>query len=83
MGVFEFLAIMVVVSTIGKVVTSFGDRRALPPASASNSEDVEALRMAVSDLGTRLHRLEEERDFYKELLEASPDARALRAPPSE
>jgi len=83
MGVFEFLAVMVVVSTIGKVVTAFGDRRALPPAAASSSDEVEALREAVGDLGTRLHRLEEERDFYKDLLEAPPTPRSIQAPDKE
>ena len=61
-------------------MTAFGERRALPPAAASTSDDVAALREAVGDLGTRLHRLEEERDFYKELLEAPPKARSLQAP---
>jgi hypothetical protein len=78
MGVFEFLTVLVVVSTIGKVVTSLSGRRALPPAAASTSDDVEALREVVGDLGTRLHRLEEERDFYKQLLEAPPEVRGLQ-----
>ena len=83
MGVFEFLAVLVVVSTIGKVVTSFGDRRALAPVAASSSDEVEALRDAVGDLGTRLHRLEEERDFYKDLLEAPRNPRSIQAPDME
>lgn len=83
MGLWEFLAIAAIASTIGKVITSFSDRRALPPADATAAQDVDALRSAVSDLGTRLHRLEEERDFYKDLLEASPGARSLRAPEGE
>ena len=83
MGVFEFLTVMVVVTTIGKVATSFADRRALPPADASTSDDVEQLRAVVGDFDTRLHRLEEERDFYKELLDAQPKARSLKAPDRE
>lgn len=83
MGVFEFVIVLVVVSTIGKVVTDYNDRRALPPPSSAPPEEIEALREAVADLGTRLHRLEEERDFYKELLEASPERKALEAPNTE
>jgi hypothetical protein len=82
-GVFEFLAIAVVVSTIGKVVSVIADRRALPPAAPSSSDEVEALRDAVGDLGTRLDRLEEERDFYKALLDAPPKARSLQVPDVE
>jgi hypothetical protein len=74
MGVFEFIVVLVTISTIGRVVTSFGQRRALPKGSTTTSEEVEELREAVSELGTRLHRLEEERDFYRNLLEA-PDGR--------
>jgi hypothetical protein len=82
MGVFEFVIVLVIITTIGKVVTDFNDRRAMPPASSASPDDVEALREAVADLGTRLHRLEEERDFYKDLLEASPDRRTLEPPHS-
>ncbi len=78
LGVFEFVLVLVVVTTIGKVVTAFADRRALPPPGPSASPpEVEALRDAVADLGTRLHRLEEERDFYKDLLEAPREPRSL------
>jgi len=83
MGVFEFLIVAVVVSAISKTVTAVADRRALPAVDSARSEEVDALRDAVADLGTRLHRLEEERDFYKNLLEAPPGAPSLRAPETE
>lgn len=80
MGVFEFVVVLVVVSTIGKVVTAFADQRALPPTGGSTAgSEIESLRESVADLGTRLHRLEQERDFYKELLEAPRAARTIGA----
>ena len=82
MGVFEFVIVLVVVSTIGKVVTEVAERRALPPPSGTASpQQVEALRDEIADLGARLHRLEEERDFYKDLLD-SPQKRDALKPPS-
>lgn len=77
MGVFEFVIVLVVVSTIAKIVTDFGDRRALPPAGTASSGEIDALRDAIADLGSRVHQLEEERDFYRELLEAPPESRGL------
>jgi hypothetical protein len=70
--------VLVVVTTIGKVVTEYNDRRALPPAGGSASPgEIDSLRDEVADLGARLHRLEEEQDFYKDLLGAPPENRSL------
>lgn len=41
-----------------------------------SSEDVRRLQEALDDLGTRVNTLEEERDFYRALIE-SPDARRI------
>lgn len=72
---------LVVVSTIGKVVSDITNSRRLPPGPGTgHREEIDELRDAVGDLGTRLHKLEEERDFYRELLEAPRDIRKL--PPS-
>lgn len=80
MGVFEFVIVLVGISTLGKVVTEINDRRALPPANGGgDAQEVEALREVVADLGTRLHRLEEERDFYRNLLEAPRESSALES----
>lgn len=69
MGVFEFVLLIVLITTIGKVVEARSDRtkggKTLPPASA----DVQHLEEMLGDLNGRLTRLEEERDFYRALLE--------------
>jgi len=68
LGVFDFD--FVVVSTIGKVVIHCNDRRALPSIGNSASPgQIDALCDEVGDLGARLHRLEDERDSCKDLLE--------------
>lgn len=81
MSVFAFVVVLVVVSTIGKVATEFAANQRLPPGVTASSEDVEMLRDAVADMSTRLHKLEEERDFYRQLLEApdDPPTRGIRA----
>lgn len=71
MGVFEFIIALVVISTIGKVLTDRlprGKPQAQPPSLPPG--EVERIHEALEDLSGRLMRLEEERDFYRELLEA-------------
>lgn len=77
-GVFEFVLLIVLISTAGKVLTSRSSRPRLPPGA--RPEDVEQLNDAVSELHARLTRLEEERDFYRALLD-SPDRKTLPEPP--
>lgn len=81
MGVFEFIIILVVISTIGKAVSDRRWRRD-PPGKLPRSEpaELERIRETVDELGGRLARLEEERDFYKELLD-SPRSRGVISPP--
>jgi len=78
-GVFEFVLLIVLITTIGKVVGTRTERRRLP--EGVRQRDVDQLNEAVSDLSTRLSKLEEERDFYRALLE-SPDRKSLPEPPS-
>jgi hypothetical protein len=79
-GVFEFILLIVLISTIGKVLMSWSGRpKSLPGASP---QDVDRLNEAVSDLHTRMTKLEEERDFYRALLE-SPNRASLPEPPEE
>jgi hypothetical protein len=79
-GLFEFILLLVLISTVGKVLMSRSGRpKPLPGASP---EDVDRLNEAVSDLHTRLTKLEEERDFYRALLE-SPNRESLPEPPPE
>ena len=82
MGVFEFIIILVVISTVGKLISDRRPRRDprgdLPRGGAR--AELERIRETVDDLGGRLLRLEEERDFYKELLD-SPRSRGTISPP--
>ena len=78
-GVFEFVLLIVLITTIGKVITTRSERRRLP--DGVRQQDVDRLNEAVSDLSTRLSKIEEERDFYRALLE-SPDRKSLPEPPS-
>ena len=84
LGVFEFVLLMVLISTIGKVLS---DRRARPelPGSAHPlpPAELEAMREAMDDLGARLGRLEEERDFYRDLLESPERPLSIRPPTME
>ncbi len=81
MGVFEFIIVLVIISTVGKVVSGRRARRDprgdLPQGGRA---EVERIRDSVDDLGGRLTRLEEERDFYRELLD-SPGSPGAISPP--
>ena len=81
MGVFAFIIILVLISTVGKVMSDRLPRRdprgELPKGARA---ELERIRDTVDDLGGRLVRLEEERDFYKELLN-SPGRRSAISPP--
>jgi hypothetical protein len=72
-GIFEFILLITLISTVGKVLT---DRRQPPPPpppqdrSALPPGEVERMREAVEELAERVGRLEEERDFYRELLDS-------------
>lgn len=66
MGIFEFIVILVLITTIGEVVKARAGRPApLPPERPEDG----ALESTVEELNRRLLRLEEERDFYRALLE--------------
>lgn len=84
LGVFEFIILLVLISTAGKVLSQRIPRErrseALPGPSVS---DVEGIREALDELNNRVVRLEEERDFYKALLESPERRRELRGPAPE
>jgi len=63
---------LVAITTGGRIVTRLigrRDFRRVDPSPQDRAE-IEALRASVDDMGDRLGRLEEERDFYRALLEA-------------
>ena len=82
MGVFTFIIILVVISTVGKIMSDRLPRRdprgELPQGARA---ELDRIRDTVDNLGGRLARLEEERDFYKELLD-SPKRRDAISPPN-
>jgi hypothetical protein len=71
LGVFEFVIVLVLISTAGKVFMDRQEIRALEKGRrAPDSGEIELLRESVQEMNDRLHVLEEERDFYRSLLEA-------------
>ena len=73
-----------IISTIGKVFS----RPAAPLEPPRDSPQVgsgeqESARDAIAQLSSRLERLEEERDFYKDLLDSPAMRREIRAPDTE
>jgi len=63
---------LVAITTGGRIVSRLigrRDVRRIEPSPQDRAE-IEALRASVDDMGDRLGRLEEERDFYRALLEA-------------
>lgn len=81
MGPFEMVVLLVLITTIGKVLTNrrdaLADKGSAPQLAPG---EVDSLRDAVDDLSGRVVRLEQERDFYKELLDAPGRQRALADP---
>jgi len=81
LGVFEFVILIVVITTIGKVVEGRASRRPAERAlSGPSPQEWQQVEEALTDLNGRLVRLEEERDFYKALLE--PGAEGPTEPPA-
>lgn len=83
MGVFEFVIVLVVISSVGKIIAN--RRRSSPLAGESfqlDAEELHRVRETITDLGARLERLEEERDFYKDLLEPPRGPSTLPPPDS-
>ncbi len=72
---------LVLISTVGKVVSRRRSHRELKaPPPAGGHGDFEGMREAIDDMSSRLERLEEERDFYKDLLESPAKPREIRPP---
>ena len=92
---FEALVAIIAIVTVGGVVTSIVatigkalSRSAAPHQLSGGSSQVgsgeqESAREAIAELSGRLERLEEERDFYKELLDSPARRREIRPPDME
>ena len=84
MGVFEMIVFIVLISTIGKVVSE--RRPKLPPQDDGprlGPGEADSIVQALDELNSRVGRLEEERDFYKELLESPEAKRRLKDPDTQ
>ncbi len=77
MGIFEFILALVFITTAGRIV----QRRLSHPRRGESlqvgTEELHRIRETIGDLSGRLERLEEERDFYKDLLEPREGRREL------
>ena len=78
---FEFVIVLVLISAVGRAISRRPHHREargeLPPGGR---EELERIRGTVEDLSGRLGRLEEERDFYKDLLDGPGTHRAIPPP---
>ena len=76
-----------IITTIVKTIAAAHSRRPAPELKAgappAGSEEIELLREVIDQVSGRVAHLEEERDFYKELLEAPRARDAIRLPESQ
>ena len=82
-GVFMFVIILVLIPTVGKLLTEVLHRARIPGPSPQDRQEFERLRESLDGVTERLGRLEEERDFYKQLLEAPAEAPQISPPEEE
>ncbi len=81
MGVFEFVVVLVLISTVGKVAAQrFAREKPRGDSPQVGPGEIERIRETIDELSGRVMRLEEERDFYKELLESPERQRELLPP---
>ena len=84
MGVAEFVIALILISGAAKIIER--QRRSAPLPGEAIMVDPEELRRisdTITDLSGRVERLEEERDFYKDLLEPPSGTRNLPPPRPE
>ena len=81
LGVVEFVLVVIIATTVGKVVQLRMARARRDDSLPSGTDELLRVRDTMADLSGRLERLEEERDFYKALLE--PEVARRELPPSE
>ena len=80
MGVFAFIITLVLISTAAKIIER-RRRPTLPGESVQvDTEELHRIAETITDLSGRVERLEEERDFYKDLLEPPSSSRKLPPP---
>jgi hypothetical protein len=78
---FAFVIALVAIVTVGRVLRSvLPSREAGRRLERKSGEELEELRAAVEEVSGRLARLEEERDFYRNLLEAPTESPKVGPP---
>jgi hypothetical protein len=91
---FQFVVALVGIATAGGIVTTIvktiGAAYRRPPApelkagpTAGETTELEHLREAIDHMSGRVAHLEEERDFYKELLEPAKARGAIKPPEAQ
>jgi len=81
LGVFEFVLVLVLITTLGKVATQLFQRERPHTAKPQlGPGEMDGIRETIDELSGRVGRLEEERDFYKALLESPERQRELPSP---
>ena len=84
MGAFEFVIALLVLRIVAKTIERRWRSAPLPGESVQvDTEELHRIGNTISDLSGRVERLEEERDFYKDLLEPPSGSRKLPLPDSE
>ncbi len=83
MDFFAFIITLVLISTAARLIER-RRRSPLPGESVQvDTEELHRIADTITDLSGRVERLEEERDFYKDLLEPPSGSHELPPPDSE
>ena len=77
------LGVVIVMNTFGVQLLSRLRHRELKVDSPRDSAELESVHDAITEMSGRLERLEEERDFYKNLLDSPQPRRELQPPALE
>ncbi len=83
MGPFEFVIALVLIISITNAISGRRGRHSELPSGAVDNEELERLRETMGQLSSRLELLEQERDFYRDLLDAPANRRSISAPESD
>jgi len=84
MGAFEFVIALLLLRIVAKTIERRWRSAPLTGESVQvDTEELHRIGTTISDLSGRVERLEEERDFYKDLLEPPAASRELPPPDPE
>ena len=83
MSVFDFVLAIILISTVGKIIQERVKRVPPPQAPPLPPPEVQELRDTLDGMDERLARLEEERDFYRALLDDPRRKEGLPSPPGD